>query len=89
MQKAIRNTSGKPTTLESLDKRDEARNRASSNPIIVASNSAKESAVKARTYADKLDRDREMNRLAQAKAEQSRVSDNPQDSTEFNVRREG
>ena len=74
MQKAIRNTSGKSTTAEKLDKRDEARNKLSSNPL---------------TKEEAIDRDAERNRLAQAKAEQGRVSDNPQDTTEFNVRRDG
>ena len=69
MQKAIRNTSGKPTTVENLDKRDEARHKPSANPV--------------RDEA-KLDRDREANRLAQAKAEQHRV-----DTTEFDVRQDG
>ena len=35
MQKALRNTSRKPTTAESLDKRDAARNKPSANPVIV------------------------------------------------------
>jgi hypothetical protein len=74
MQEALRNKSGKPVSVENLDKRDEARNKRSSNPI------AKEEAI---------DRDAERNRLAQARAEQGRVSENPQDSTEFNVRKDG
>ena len=74
MQKAIRNTSGKSTTVEKLDKRDEARNKLSANPL---------------TKEEAIDRDAERNRLAQARSEQCRVSENPQDSTEFNVRRDG
>jgi hypothetical protein len=74
MQEPVRNKSGKPVSVENLDKRDAARVTRSANPI------AKEEAI---------DRDYERNRLAQAKAEQSRVSENPQDSTEFNVRRDG
>lgn len=58
MQKAIRNTSGKPTTVENLDKRDAARQKPSANP-------------NARDEA-KLDRDREAVRIAQARAEQSK-----------------
>lgn len=45
MQKAIRNTSGKPVSVESLDKREEARHKPSANPVV------KDEA--------KLDRDRE------------------------------
>jgi hypothetical protein len=74
VQKSIRNTSGKFTPAENLDKRDEARNKLSANPL---------------TKEEAIDRDAERNRLAQAKAEQGRVSENPQDSTEFNVRRDG
>ena len=74
MQKASTNKSGKPVSVENLDKRDEARNKRSSNLI------AKEEAI---------DRDAERSRLAQARAEQIRVSDNPQDTAEFNVRRDG
>jgi hypothetical protein len=89
MQKALRNTSGKPTTVESLDKRDEARHKPSSNHIIEASPKVSDSKASALKAGDKLDRDYEVNRLAQAKAEQSRVSDNPQDAKEFNTRRDG
>jgi hypothetical protein len=76
MQKAIRNQSGKPVSVENLNKRDEARNKPSANPIVVATNSAKDSAAQARRVADKLDRDREANRIAQAKRETYQGSDN-------------
>jgi hypothetical protein len=66
-----------------LDKRDEARNKPSANPVIAVQS------VKNKNLVDKVDRDYEANRLAQAKAEQCRVSENPQDATEFNVRRDG
>ena len=74
MQEALRNKSGKPVSVENLDKRDEPRNKLSANPL---------------TKEEAIDRDAERNRLAQAKAEQVRVSENPQDTTEFNVRRDG
>ena len=86
MQKAIRNKSGKPVQVESLDKRDEARNKPSANPVVPipgTSNAGKDSAS-----VNRLDRDREANRLAQAKTEQAKVSDNPQDRV-FAVRSEG
>ena len=74
MQKALTNKSGKPVSVENLDKRDEPRNKLSANPL---------------TKEEAIDRDYQLNRLRQAKAEQGRVSDNPQDTTEFNVRRDG
>ena len=83
MQKAIRNTSGKPTTVESLDKRDEARNKPSANPVIVVQD------AKNRNLVDKVDRDYEANRVSQAKAEQHQGSDNAANETEFNVRSQG
>lgn len=83
MQKAIRNTSGKPTTVENLDKRDAARQKPSANPLIKAAPVATDSAAKARAAGDKLDRDREANRLAQAKAERHVGSDNADNQSEF------
>lgn len=71
MQKAIRNKSGQPVSVESLDKPDEARHKPSANPIV------KDEA--------KLDRDREANRVAQARAERHQGSDNAQNQTEFDV----
>jgi len=64
MQKALRNTSGKPTTVESLDKRDEARNKPSANPLIVVHD------PKNKNLVDKVDRDHEANRVSQDKREQ-------------------
>ena len=89
MQKAIRNQSGKPVSVESLDKRLDARERASSNPVIKVAPIAKDSMAKASKAGESLDRSREANRLAQARAEQHQVSDNAQDTKEFNVRSEG
>jgi hypothetical protein len=54
MQKAIRNTSGKSTTLEELDKKDAARLTRSANPI---------------AGHEAIDSNYERNRLAQAKAD--------------------
>lgn len=71
MQKAIRNASGKPVSVESLDKRDAARQKPSANPVV------KDEA--------KLDRDREAVRIAQARAEKSVGSDNAQPTAEFDV----
>jgi hypothetical protein len=76
MQKSLRNTSGKPTTVESLDKRDVARNKPSANPMTVMSPSPRDRAAAARAVGEKLDRDREANRLAQAKREAHQGSDN-------------
>lgn len=53
MQEPLRNASGKPTTVESLDKRDRARVTRSANPI---------------TGHEAIDRDYEKNRVKQAKA---------------------
>ena len=70
MQKAIRNASGKPTTVEHLDRRDSARQKPSANPIVVAGHSAQDSAAKAAKAGDGLDRDYEKNRVAQDRREQ-------------------
>jgi hypothetical protein len=75
MQKAIRNTSGKPVSVESLDKREEARHKPSANPVV------KDEA--------KLDRERDAVRIAQARAEQHQGSDDAAKTTEFNVRQNG
>ena len=64
MQKAIRNTSGKPVTVENLDNRDAARNKPSANPVIAVHD------PKNRNLVDKVDRDHEANRVSQAKREQ-------------------
>ena len=83
MQKAIRNTSGKPVSVESLDKRDAARQKPSANPVIVVQDG------KNKNLVDKVDRDFERNRLAQAKAEQSQPPANPQKVTEFDILKGG
>ena len=57
MQKAIRNTGGKPVSVESLDKRLAAREKDSGKPVIKAAPVATDSAAKARAAADKLDRE--------------------------------
>jgi len=75
MQKAIRNVSGKPVPVESLDKRNEARNKPSANPVV--------------KDLDKLDATRESTRLQQARTEKHVGSDNAENVTEFNVRRDG
>ena len=74
MQKTIRNTSGKPTTVQSVDKREVARHKPSANPV---------------KDPDKLDAVRESNRLAQARAEKHLGSDDAAKTTEFHVRRDG
>jgi alkanesulfonate monooxygenase SsuD/methylene tetrahydromethanopterin reductase-like flavin-dependent oxidoreductase (luciferase family) len=91
MQKALRNTSGKPTTLEDLDRREAARQKDSHRPVINAVPVATDSKAKADAAADKLDRDYEANRVAQAKAERHvGTEDTPAaKTTEFNVRSEG
>ena len=75
MQKALRNTSGKPTTVENLDKRDQARQGKSANPVV------KDLA--------RLDAEREKTRAAQARQEQHQGPDVGQNETEFNVRSQG
>jgi hypothetical protein len=60
MQEALRNKSGKSVSVENLNKRDEARNKPSANPV------ASEA---------KQDRDREAMRIAQARAEQHQGTD--------------
>jgi hypothetical protein len=85
MQKAIRNTSGKPTTVENLDKRLDARERDSRKTGVDAVVKSTDSNAEARAKAEKLDRDQEANRVAQARAEQSQNSADDKE-TEFNVR---
>lgn len=80
MQKAIRNSGKGPVSVENLDKRDAARQKPSANPVIVAANSAKDRKAQADAAADKLDREREANRVAQARAESSKP-----ETTEFDV----
>ena len=70
MQKAIRNVSGKPTTVEDLDRRDSARQKPSANPVIEASPKVSDSKASALKAAERLDREYEKNRIAQAKKEQ-------------------
>jgi hypothetical protein len=89
MQKAISNQSGKPVQVESLDRRDAERNKPySTKPIKVAPVSTDSTATAARA-GEKLDREREANRLAQAKREAHQGSDNATPATEFAVRSEG
>ena len=85
MQKAIRNTSGKNTTVENLDKLLDARERDSRKTGVDAVVKSTDSNAEARAKAEKLDRDHEANRVAQARAEQSQNSADDKE-TEFNVR---
>jgi hypothetical protein len=85
MQKAIRNTSGKPVSVESLDKRDAARQSDSHRPVTKVAPVATDSSAKARAAGDKLDREHEANRQAQARAERHQGSDNAANETEFDV----
>jgi hypothetical protein len=88
MQKAIRNTSGKPTTVENLDKRLAAREKDSRGPVTKVAPVATDSMAKARAAGDSLDRKREADRLAQARAEQHQGSSDDNEK-EFNVRSKG
>ena len=84
MQKALRN-SGKPTTVENLDKRLAAREKDSHGPVTKVSVRSTDSMAQARAAGEKLDREHEANRLAQARAEKHEGSDNAAPETEFDV----
>ncbi len=86
-QKALRNTSGKPTTVEDLDRRDAARQEPYATKPVKVSVVATDSLAASKKAGDKLER--ESNRLRQAKLEQHKVADNAQDVKEFHVRRDG
>lgn len=60
MQKAIRNTTGRLSTEESIDRKDAARVTRSANPIATE---------------EAMDRDYEKNRVAQDRSEQGRDSE--------------
>jgi hypothetical protein len=87
MQKAIRNTSGKPVQVESLDKRLDAREKTNSKPT-VAVQSVHDKKAAASAAADKLDRDYQANKAAQAKSEAHQGTADDK-TTEFKVRENG
>ena len=87
MQKALRN-SGKPTTVENLDKRLAAREKDSHGPVTKVSVRSTDSMAQARAAGEKLDREHEANRLAQAR-EKHEGSDDAANETEFHVRSKG
>jgi hypothetical protein len=88
MQRAIRNTSGKPVSIESLDKKLESREKDSHGPVTKVAPVATDSTAKARAAGEKLDREHEANRLAQAR-EKHEGSDDAANETEFHVRSKG
>jgi len=87
VQKALRN-SGKPTTVENLDKRLAAREKDSHGPVTKVSVRSTDSMAQARAAGEKLDREHEANRLAQAR-EKHEGSDDAANETEFHVRSKG
>jgi len=87
VQKALRN-SGKPTTVENLDKRLAAREKDSHGPVTKVSVRSTDSMAQARAAGEKLDREHEANRLAQAR-EKHEGSDDATNETEFYVRSKG